>query len=129
MSAPEDFDLLAKAKAHFRDQITGASLEIEVPEWGLSFHVRPPTLKERARMLELTRARGVGSFAEIVVLRARTAAGVPMFQAAQVGELEGQVDAGVLEVVGTKILNFDTKLMEARTQGGTVGELEGARGN
>jgi hypothetical protein len=109
------FDLLGQAKQHFADLVRGEQKLIEVPEWGLSLYVRPPNLRERSRMVVLSQAAEIIGFAEIVVMRARTEAGVPMFQRAQIDELATRVDSRVLERVGYAILQYDTAIREALT--------------
>ncbi len=115
MSDVNAFDLLATAKLHFAELVKGEAQSLEVPEWGLTLYVRPPNVRERSRMVELSQAGKLGGFAEMLVLRARTEAGVPMFQRAQIDELATRVDARVLERVCLEILKFDTAIREALT--------------
>lgn len=109
------FDLLGQAKLHFADLVKGEARLLEVPEWGLSLYVRPPNVRERSRMVELSQAGKIEGFAEMIVMRARTEAGVPMFQRAQIDEFATRVDARVLERVCLEILKFDTAIREALT--------------
>lgn len=114
----DSFDLLAKAKAHFHDQIAGLSKALEVPEWGLTLYVRPANLRERARMVVWARAGDLEGMAEMLVLRARTAEGKPVFSRGQLDELQTRVDTRVVERLAQLIMQFDhdnQKALEADT--------------
>jgi len=125
---PNSFDLLATAKAHFHDQIAGLSTALEVPEWGLTLHVRPANLRERARMVVLARAGDLEGMAEMLVLRARTAEGKPVFQRAQLDELATRVDTRIVERIAQQIMQFDAD-NQAALEAGTGDVVEGIEKN
>lgn len=117
----DKFDLLATAKRRRREQIAGRSREIHIPEWDLVIHVRPKNLIEHARTLEIARSGNREELADLIVLRAMTKDGAPMFQPAHVREIRA-LDADVIDRVAASILDYDAEMSAEAAPGETLAE-------
>lgn len=96
-------NILDKATAHFRNQISGEMKKIHVPEWEADIWYKSTTnLKEEGKVLALTQAnKPVEALVESLVLRARNADGSRMFNMADKVTLLNEVDPKVLiRIVG-----------------------------
>lgn len=96
-------NILDKATAHFRNQISGEMKKIHVSEWEADIWFKSTTtLKEEGKVLALTQAgKPVEALVESLILRARNADGTRMFNMADKVTLLNEVDPRILiRIVG-----------------------------
>ena len=96
-------NILDKATAHYRNQISGDMKKIHVPEWEADIWYKSTTnLREEGKILALTQAgKPVEALVESLILRARTADGARMFNMADKVTMLNEVDPKVLiRIVG-----------------------------
>lgn len=109
----EDTSVLGRAKAHFREQLDRGLKRIEppegeqfsVPEWRCDVFYGPETAAQRDRYLSLILDRKTEGWVEVIIARARTADGKPLFKPVEKSELMNGTHPDVLTRVGATIFN------------------------
>ena len=124
------FDILATAKATFREQLAGRLTAIPVPAWALTIYWRPPTMAQRAKWNAITAAGSlVEAIPDLIVMRACTQDGAPMFSRAHLVDFRERVDSEILMQIGTRILELDAALFAESRDAGAVDPVEVAAKN
>lgn len=97
--------VLEKATAHFRNQISGEMLSIDVPEWETKIYYKSVnTLKEEGKILELTQqGKTIEALVESLIIKARNSDGTKMFSMVDKPVLLNEVDPKVLVRVVSEI--------------------------
>lgn len=95
-------DILDRAKAHYRDKLSGAMAYVEVPEWGdgnepLKIYYKPMTLKQQDEIFKHVRAESLKSLAQTMITRSLNEDGTKMFRSVDMTELMRSVDASIIE--------------------------------
>ena len=96
-------DVMGRITAHWRQR---ARLRpIQVPEWGMTVHVRPPNMAELAEIGRVSEEEGEHAAAiRAIVLLARDEHGRPIFQRGHEAELMREADPQVILRLSAEIL-------------------------
>ncbi len=129
MSDADKFDRLAAAKAHFRAMVAERATTITVPEWDLSFYVKPTTLAQRDAQFQRGQSPSLINAAHLIIERALVD-DQPMFSPVELQGLLHQVDSAVLLRVSAQIVAFDRRVwgeLPADDDDKPLGEVEQAK--
>lgn len=103
--------IIQRASAHFKSLSVKT---IEVPEWGdengpLVIYVEPFTLKEKAKLQNVSKASGseIDALVELIVLKCLDSEGNKIFTIEDKPILRNGVDATILERISTAIMRID----------------------
>lgn len=99
--------LLDNAKDHYKSQLAGGLIEIDVPEWNGKVYFKPAaTFKQQQKIFEYTQKGNMAeALVETLMQRALTAEGKKMFSFADRVVLMNEVDPEVIVRVVTEINN------------------------
>jgi len=101
-------DILDRATAHFKSQLTGQPQEIDVPEWGTKIYVRPMNgIQHDAIYKLLDKGQFFEARVEALLQRAKDADGKPVFNRVERQELLRSVDPKVIVRITDEMLQFE----------------------
>lgn len=109
-------EILEKAKSHFRERLEGGMESVEVPEWGVTIHFKPETLRQRAAVHKAAQTSIADGLVEKLIQRALDADGKPLFKGVHRTELLREVDPDVVTRICMAMNRTDTLIL---------GEIEG----
>ncbi len=99
--------VLQNAQAHYKAQLAGGLLSVEVPEWDTTVYFKPAaTFAQQSKIIELTqKGELVEAMVETLMQRALTEDGKKMFKFADRVVLLNEVDPEIIIAVVTAINN------------------------
>jgi len=111
-------NVLEKATAHFRNQISGEMKTIEVPEWETKIWFKSVTnLREEGKILELNQqGKSVEAVVESIIIRARNQDGTKMFTIADKMVMLNEVDPKVLIRIVGEMNSVNVDLDQAQVE-------------
>jgi hypothetical protein len=111
-------NVLEKATAHFRNQISGEMKTIEVPEWETKIWFKSVTnLREEGKILELNQqGKSVEAVVESIIIRARNQDGTKMFNVADKMVMLNEVDPKVLIRIVGEMNSVNVDLDQAQVE-------------
>jgi len=112
---------LERAKAHWSAKLDAGPRIIEVPEWGddsgpLKIYVFPANLAQRNKVFQKAKGEDLNALADVIILRARTEAGTPIFKPGDRAEFTHHIDPDVVASVAGKIME-DLEVSEEAVDG------------
>jgi len=97
---------LEAAKKHWAERLAQPPRTIKVPEWGITGHIWPATLEERARYIQ---TEGLERAVDLVIVRFKDEDGKPIFHPGERNTLLKRVDPDVLLRLAAEILEGDNE--------------------
>ena len=91
-------EILEKAKAQFRERLSGDLSSVEVPEWETTVYFKPSmNLRQQEKVLALSsQGKAAEAIAMTMILRALDEDGKPLFKTVELGEIMRGVDPDVV---------------------------------
>lgn len=104
---------IEKIQEHFRSKLSGGlkrlappeGEQFSVPEWKLDIYYGPETIESQDKYLDLLLKRKTEGYVELLIARARTADGKPLFRPADRLAFMREADPDLVTRVGTRIFN------------------------
>lgn len=108
---------IEKIQAHFREKLSlghkrlapPPGEEFSVPQWKLDIYYGPETIEVQDRYLNLVLARKTEGWVELLISRAKSADGKPLFRQADKILLMRESDPDLVANIGSRIFN-DTEV-------------------